>query len=102
MMKKIGDGILAMAEAMTKSLIEPSQTLVSKEMVESILEGQAQEKIQNETCLTEAGQFLMIEQFTDPVLTRTYLSLKKNSLQIMFFKKQLENEEGDYFISGNS
>jgi hypothetical protein len=78
MMKKMGDGILAMAEAMGKPLVEP-QVLV-KETVNSTLQGRAQEKVQDEACLTEAGQLLMITRFTDPVLARTYLSLKKDSL----------------------
>jgi hypothetical protein len=100
MMEKMGDGILAMAEAIAKPLVEP-QALV-KEMVDSTLQGQAQEKVQDEACLTEAGQLLMITRFTDPVLARTYLSLKKDSLRVLFFRKQLENEEGDYFIDWES
>jgi hypothetical protein len=44
----------------------------------------------------------MITRFTDPVLARTYLSLKKDSLRVLFFRKQLENEEGDYFIDWES
>ena len=55
MIEKMRDSILAMAEAMAKPLIEPSQTLVSKEIVESTLEDQTQEKIQNKICLTETN-----------------------------------------------
>ena len=40
----------------------------------------------------------MIERFTDSTLARTYLSLRKETLCLKFFKKQLENEDGDLLI----
>ena len=37
----------------------------------------------------------MVERFTDPELARTYLSLKKESVRIMFLKKQMAQEDSD-------
>lgn len=90
-MDKIGDGIQAMAEAIG----QPSET---RESVTTSLQGQAQEKVQDDSRLTEEGQLLMIERFTDITVARTYLALKSKSLQLKFFKRQLQGEEGELFI----
>jgi hypothetical protein len=100
-MEKMVEGIAVMAEAVRPShssgaVAEPRQILQGT--IDYAIQAQAQEKVQEEPCLTEAGQLFMVERFTDPVLARTYLSLKKESLRIMFLKKQVENEDGNYFI----
>jgi hypothetical protein len=91
-MEKIGEGILAMADAI-------GQPQESQELVRTTLQGQAQEKIQEDHRLTEEGQLLMIERFTDITVARTYLALKTKSLQLKFFKRQLQGEDGELFIN---
>jgi hypothetical protein len=58
------------------------------------VQAQAQEKVQEEACLTDSGILFMVERFTDPELARTYLSLKE-SVRIMFLKKQVAQEDSD-------
>ncbi len=83
---KISNGLLAMAEAVTIS----SSEQVTKETVDSTLQGQAQEKVQDEGCLTEEGQLVMLERLSDPTLARTFMAIKSEGLRIKWLKKQLE------------
>jgi hypothetical protein len=100
-MEKMAEGITAMAEAMRLSYSSESQQphKILQGTIDYTIQAQAQEKVQEESCLTEAGQLFMIERFTDLALARTYLSLKKASLRTMFLKKQVESEDGNYFIN---
>jgi hypothetical protein len=91
MIERIGEGMIAIAGAIGQE----SNT----ETVRATLQGQAQEKIQEEARLTEEGQFLMIKRFNDVTVARTYLALKSESLQLKFLKEQLEGLEGELFIN---
>jgi hypothetical protein len=92
-MERMGDGIVAMAEAMKQS--EPLQILQGS--MDSTTQEKAQAKVQEEMCLTEAGQLYMIDRFRDSALARTYLGLKKESLRLMWLKSQVGDDE-DLFI----
>jgi hypothetical protein len=70
-MEKMGEGITAVATAMTQAPEAAKETI---ENVGSTLQGRAQLKVRTEECLTGEGQLLMLDQFTDPALARTYLS----------------------------
>jgi hypothetical protein len=98
-MSRMVDGMTAMGDAMKPSPSESQQTQqILQGTIDYDVQGQAQERVQDESCLTEAGILLMIERFTDPALARTYLSLKKETLRTMFLKDQVESVDSDYFI----
>jgi hypothetical protein len=84
-MDKMAEGIASMAEAIGKSSLET----VAKESADSTIEGQAQEKIQDEGCLTMEGQLLMLELLTNATLARTYLIIKKDELRAKWLKQQI-------------
>jgi hypothetical protein len=92
-MEKMGEGIAAMASAMKQTPEVPP-----KDTVDSTLQGQAQLKVQTEACLTEEGQLLMLDRFTDLALARAYLSIQSDSLRVKFLKKQVEKHDSNYFI----
>jgi hypothetical protein len=92
-MEKMGKGIMAVADAMKQT-----PEVLHKDTVDSTLQGQAQLKVQTEACLTEEGQLLMLEQFMDLALARTYLSIQNDSLRVKFLKKQVEKHDSNYFI----
>jgi hypothetical protein len=76
-MDKMAEGITSMADAISKGSVETTV----KETADSTIQGQAQEKIQDEGCLTIEGQLLMLELLTDTTLARTYLVIKKENLR---------------------
>jgi hypothetical protein len=82
----IGDGLTAMAEAVLKGSSESTV----KDTVDSTIEGQAQEKMQEEGCLTEEGQLVMLEVLSTAVLARTFMTIKGEKLRRKWLKKQLE------------
>jgi Myb/SANT-like DNA-binding protein len=93
-MEKMGEGIAAMASAMKQT-----PEVRSKDTVDSTLQGQAQLKVQTEACLTEDGQLLMLDRFTDLALARVYLSIQRDNLRVKFLKKQVERYgNSSYFI----
>ena len=92
-MEKMGEGIMAVADAMKQT-----PDALHKDTVDSTLQGQAQLKVQTEVCLTEEGQLLMLEQFMDLALARTYLSIQNDNLRVKFLKKQVEKHDSNYFI----
>jgi hypothetical protein len=75
-----------MAEAVLKS---PSESTI-KDTVDSTIEGQAQEKMQEEDCLTEEGQLVMLEVLSSAVLARSLMAIKGEKLRTKWLKKQLE------------
>jgi len=91
-MEKMGEGITAVATAMTQA---PEETI---ENVGSTLQGRSQLKVRTEECLTGEGQLLMLDQFTDPALARTYLSIKSDELRLKFSKRQVERHCSGYFV----
>jgi hypothetical protein len=95
-MEKMGEGITAVASAMTQAPEAPKETV---ENVGSTLQGQAQQKVQTEVCLTEEGLLLMLDQLTDPALARTYLSITKDGLRLRFLKRQVEKFDSNCFIN---
>src|ERR1700733_3855531 len=84
-MDKIAEGIASMAEAISKGSTET----ITKETADSTIQGQAQEKIQDEGCLTIEGQLLILDQLTDATLARTYLITKKDELRARWLKQQI-------------
>jgi hypothetical protein len=98
--EKMAEGMTAMAESMkppqSSDVKQPQKVLQGT--IDYDVQAQAQEKVQEEACLTDSGILFMVERFTDPELARTYLSLKKESVRIMFLKKQVAQEDSDYFI----
>jgi hypothetical protein len=97
--EKMAEGMTAMAESMKPSHSSESQPQkILQGTIDYDVQALAQEKVQEETCLTDPGILFMLDRFTDPGLARTYLSLRKESLRIMFLKKQVEKEDEDYFI----
>ena len=88
-MEKISDGLLAMAGAVEKS---SSYEAISpkRDTVTSSLQGQAQEKIQDEACLNEDGQVVMLGILTDVNIARTYLAIKSSKLRARWIRKQIE------------
>jgi len=85
-LERMSEGIIAMAEAVTKG----SSEIVQKDTVDSSLQGQAQEKVQEEGCLTEEGQLVMLDLLSDLGLARTYMAIKAEKLRIKWLKKQME------------
>jgi hypothetical protein len=94
-MEKMGEGIAAVASAMIQAPEAAKETI---ENVGSTLQGQAQLKVQTEECLTVEGQLIMLDQFTDQALARTYLSIKNDELRLKFLKRQVERHGNDYFV----
>ena len=90
-MDKISDGLQAMAEAVVKSSLEA----IPKETVDSTIQGQAQEKMQEERCLTEEGQLVILEVLADANLARTFMAIKAEKLRTKWLKKQLEKHVTD-------
>jgi hypothetical protein len=94
MMNKIAEGILAVANA----LVVSNEPISHKESATSSVEGQAQEAIQDESCLTEEGQLAMIELLADSGLARTYLTLRSDTLRTKWIKKKLMEKALDLEI----
>jgi hypothetical protein len=98
-MEKMAEGMTAMAESMKPSNSSQSQPYrILQGTIDYNIQAEAQGKVQEETCLTDAGILYMIDRFTDPALARTYLSLKRDGLRVMFLRKQVEKEDGNYFM----
>jgi hypothetical protein len=89
---KLGESIKEVATALA------APTTIARDTVDSTIQGQAQEKVQDEKSLTLAGQMIMIHRFTDAILARTYLGLKSNTLRDLFFHQQLDDEETECFV----
>jgi hypothetical protein len=68
-MREVSDGMQAVAEAVKASAVEK----VTKDEVDSTIQGQAQMQVLEETCLTDEGHMVMVDLSTDPTLARTYL-----------------------------
>jgi hypothetical protein len=91
-MREVSDGMQAVAEAVKASAVEK----VTKDEVDSTIQGQAQMQVLEETCLTDEGHMVMVDLFTDPALARTYLVYRqKDELRIKWLKKQLEKTGGN-------
>jgi hypothetical protein len=103
---RISDGLAAMAEAVIKGSYTET---ITKDTVDSTIEGQAQERVQSEPCLTVEGQLAMLDILLTPVLARTYMAIKAQQLRSLWLKKQLEKyiiEKGgeldEYFIENET
>lgn len=83
---KMSEGLFAMAEAVATPVVEQ---VAAKETVDSTLQGQAQQQIQDVACLTIEGQLVLLELLTDGTLARTYLAIKDDDLRAKWLKKQL-------------
>jgi hypothetical protein len=91
-MREVSVGMQAVAEAVRASAVEK----VTKDEVDSTIQGQAQLKVLEEACLTDEGHMVMVELFTDPTLARTYLAYRqKDELRAKWLKKQLEKTGGN-------
>jgi hypothetical protein len=86
-MQEVTNGISEMAGAIRDagSVVE---TIV-KDTADSTVQGQAQQKIQDETCLTTEGQLLMLDLLTNATVARTYLTLKSDDLRAKWLERQL-------------
>jgi len=87
-MEKISDDISVIASAYASDVA--SQQYNIQEAVGNTLQGQAQESIQEEACLTDDGQLVMLELLADTNIARTFLAIKKEELKAKWIKKQLE------------
>ena len=76
-MDMLAKGISSMAEAIGWDRTMTPET--PKESPNATIQGQTQQKIQDEDCLTLEGQLLMLELLTDVTLTQTFLIIKKTS-----------------------
>jgi hypothetical protein len=90
-MREIGDGMLAVAEAIKASAVEK----VIKDEVDSTVQGQAQLQVLEETCLTDEGHMVMVDLFTNATLARTYLAYRhRDGLRVKWLKNLLEKTCG--------
>jgi len=85
---KMSANIAAIASAYSSDVSSSQHNIV--ESVGDTLQGQAQEKIQEEGCLTDEGLLVMLELLTDTNMARTFLAIKKDDLKAKWIKKQLE------------
>jgi hypothetical protein len=95
---EIGGGLYVLADAIAKkySNMGSSQQTLPKDTVGSTLQGQALEKVQEESYLTMEGQAFMIEFLGgDLALARAYVAIKKDELRGLWLKKQIEKLGGD-------
>lgn len=87
-LRKMGGGIMAIADAM---VAESSSNSIIKENAQSSLQGQAQVRVQEESCLTEEGQMLMLDLFEESdSRARTYMIINRESLRAKWLKRQLQ------------
>jgi hypothetical protein len=103
---EIGSGLHVLADAIgKKNSTEPTRQTVPQDTVDSTLQGQAIEKIQEEFNLTTEGQAFMIDFLgEDLALARAYVAIKKDELRSVWMKKQIEKLGGDldkHFIDWN-
>jgi hypothetical protein len=91
-MEKMSAGIEVIASTYSA---EVSSMKNNQESVSDTLQGQAQDKIQEEGRMTVEGQLVMLELLADTTLARTYLAIKKDELRVKWIKKQLEKQSRD-------
>jgi hypothetical protein len=84
MMDKMSESLSSVAEAL-KASDQPA-----KETVDSTIAGQAQQQVQDENCLTEEGQLVLLDMLSDASLARTFMAIKAEKLRTKWLKKQLE------------
>jgi hypothetical protein len=87
--------MLAVAEAIKQDTIANAN---AEETVRSTITGQAQEKVQDEVCLTVKGQLFMLRLLADSTIARTYMSIKRDELRTQWLREELGNAGGDLNI----
>ena len=60
-----------------------------KESPNATIQGQAQQKIQDEDCFILEGQLLMLELLTDVTLAQTFLIIKKDQLRLLWIRQNI-------------
>jgi len=103
---EIGSGLHVLADAIVqKNSTEPTRQTVPQDTVDSTLQGQAVEKVQEEFCLTTEGQAFMIDFLGENLaLARSYVAIKKDELRSVWLKKQIVKLGGNlemHFIDWN-
>jgi len=78
-MREVSEGMQAVAEAVKASSVEK----VTKDEVDSTIQGQAQLQVLEETCLTDGGHMVMVEHFTDPTLVPSIPPKRRASYQVV-------------------
>jgi hypothetical protein len=89
-MQEVSSGIPLVADAFVKGASLEAGS--HKKNVDSTIEGQAQQKIQEESILNDEGQLLMIELLTNATIARTYLTIKNDELQEKSLRRVLQKE----------
>ena len=87
-MQQMLQGLQAIADAMRDNIALMSQA--QPEGVQPSLQGQAQAKVQDEECLTQAGKIVMLGVLADPRNAQTYLVLQSVEMCKEWIKLQLQ------------
>ncbi|KAI1001839.1 hypothetical protein K3495_g6366 [Podosphaera aphanis] len=90
-MEKMSEETLSTIANNSKTSFEAQATQIA--LINSSLEGQAQRRVQDETCLTEEGKLIMLDLLGELTLARAYLTIKEESLRVKWLKRQLQKAD---------